>query len=120
MPSSSREGLRPPHQGGNIPLIWARCHEQRPTMLMFSRRRPNGRSYRTQCHRRPGDKACRAIQLRTAGGQVEEKDSVTLSVGLKERRQGHRDPRIDAAVGMRITVVSGRNGACHHIPVAMA
>ena len=38
---------------------------------------------------------------------------MTLSVGLKERRQGHRDPGINAAVRIGIRVFGDRSGACH-------
>jgi hypothetical protein len=43
---------------------------------------------------------------------------MTLAIGLKERRQRHRDARIDAAVRIGITVLRGGNGARHHLSLA--
>lgn len=68
----------------------------------------------------PNRKIDRAIELRAAGGQVDDLDGMALTMRLQERRQGDRDARMDAAVRIGIAVLKGLNGAWHHFLLAAA
>lgn len=111
-----REGFRAFGEGGNVPRIQLaiEANAQDPGGLPPDHRGTSERSA-VQCHRRSCWQACRTIQLCAAGRQVEDPHRMTLSSGLKERRQRHLDPRIGAAIRMRISVLRGWNGACHHL-----
>lgn len=112
----SREGFRAFRQSGHVARVQlaVEANAQNPGAFPPDHRRPAERAA-VQDHRRPGGQANRAIQLRTAGGQVKNLDSISLSFGLKERRQRDLDPRIDATVRERTIVRWGWNGACHGI-----
>jgi hypothetical protein len=82
-----REGFRAFGEGGNVPRIQlaVEAKAQDPGGLPPDYRGTAERSA-VQDHGRSGWQACRTIQLCAAGGQVEDPDSMTLSIGLKERR----------------------------------
>jgi hypothetical protein len=107
------QGYRAADQGGSFPRIQlaveAKPHV--PAAMPPDYRRPAERAA-VQYHRRSNRQACRTIELRTGGRQVEELDRMTLSVCLKKGRQRHRHARIDAAVLIRRTVLR-RCGVCH-------
>jgi hypothetical protein len=81
------QGFRPIHEGGNIPLIQftveAKTHKV-PVLPPDHGRTADCAT--VQYHRCPGGETGRAIQLRTAGREIEDMDKVTLTIGLKERR----------------------------------
>jgi hypothetical protein len=107
------QGYRAADQGGSFPRIQlaVEAKPQVTAAMPPDYRRPTERAA-VQYHRRSNRQACRTIELRTGGRQVEELDSVTLSVCLKKRRQRHRHARIDAAVLIRRMVLR-RCGVCH-------
>jgi predicted ATPase len=41
-----------------------------------------------------------------------------LAIDLQEGRQGHLHPRVQAAVGKGLSLVSSRNGFRHHVSLA--
>ena len=106
------EGRRTIGQGGNLPdiqlAVEAKANE--PVILPSDHRRTTERSA-VQDHGRSGRKTNRAIELRTTGGQIDDLDGMALSVRLEEGRQGHRNPRIDVAVRIGITILRGWNRA---------
>lgn len=107
------QGYRASDQGGSFPSIQlaveAKPHV--PAAMPPDYRRAAERSA-VQYHGRSDRQACWTVELRTGGRQVEEMDSMTLSVGLKKRRQRHRHARVDAAVLIRRTILRGC-GVCH-------
>lgn len=113
-----REGSRSFDQGGDLPDIQlaTEAKTQEPAALPPHLRR-KAESSAVQYHCRADQKTRRATQFRTAGRKIEELYRMTLSVGLKERRQCQFDARISAAVGVRDAILRGWSGACGHISI---
>ena len=110
------EGFGAAGEVGDVALVQlaVEADADQAAVLPPDHRRPAERSA-IQGHRRPRRQLHQAIQLRPAGGEVEDLHRMALAAGLEERRQGHRNPRMSAAVGIRIRVLRGRNGGWHHV-----
>ena len=108
------QGSRARDQRGSLPLVQLDIEANTNIPAAFPpdhRRTAEGAA--VEDHGRSNRQACRTIQLRACGRQVEKLDGMALSLSLEKRRHRHRDAWIDAAVLVRRTVLSGRSGFCH-------
>src|SRR4051794_6014105 len=116
-----RDGFRAGDQRRDFPRLQLAVEAQaQHAGVLPSNDRPAAERSAIQHHARSGCQACRAIELRTAGGEVENADEMPLAIGLKERRQRYLDPRIGPAVRIGRGVFGGGDDASHVLPVAKA